>query len=61
MTDRTCDNCNGRFDVSLPDDDEHVYVCECCEAEVCYECRCTDEYGITDCCPDCYRVMVRAT
>ena len=44
-----CDNCNGRFDVSLPDMDDHSYECERCEAEVCFDCKNMDTGGMDFC------------
>jgi len=50
----TCDHCGQAFNVSLPDEDEHRYVCEeiTCQAVICFDCKNFDVYG-NDWCPDC--------
>lgn len=48
-----CEHCGQAFDVSLPDYDEHRYVCEEkeCQQVVCWDCKEMDKYG-SDRCPD---------
>lgn len=47
-----CEHCNQRFDVSLPDTDEHRYVCEGCDLVICWDCKEMDKHG-NDWCPEC--------
>lgn len=46
-----CEYCGQRFDVSLPDSDEHRYECEepTCRIVVCWDCRIMDEAGNNFC------------